>query len=399
MHIVIVGAGLAGIRTAEALRRNGSEADITLVGEETEHPYERPPLSKDILLGKADPDGIRLLDGDRLAALDLRLRLGVRATALDPLRRKVTLDSGDELHYDELVIATGARARHLPFGELDSPAAGVHVLRTLADAVALRDAFAENPRVAVIGGGVIGCEVASAASTLGLDVTIIDPLPALMQRVVGEALAERIAQMHLEAGVTLRLNTGVDGLETDSDRVVGVRLTSGDVVPAEVVVVGVGAVPNVEWLENSGLTLENGVLADEHLAAVGANNIHVVGDVARWHHRGYGETIRAEHWTAAIDHADAVGQSLTGTPTAVDGVPYIWTDQYGRRIQVAGRIDPDDEVVFAVDEAGPPSKLFAQFGSNGVQHAAISLGAAPMLIKSRIAMGQGEVPWPPVVAT
>jgi 3-phenylpropionate/trans-cinnamate dioxygenase ferredoxin reductase subunit len=397
MHIVVVGAGLAGVRSAEALRRHGSDADITLVGDESEHPYERPPLSKDLLLGKADPDAIRFLDDASIASLRLELRFGVGATALDPAQRVLTLDSGAALQYDELIIATGSRARHLPFGELDSRAAGVHVLRTLADALALRDAFADKPRVAVIGGGLIGCEVASAARTLGLPVAIIDILPVLMQRVVGNVVAQRVAAMHIEAGVTLRLGAVVTGLEAEAGRVSGVCLASGEVVPAEVVVVAVGAVPNVEWLEGSGLTIDGGVLADEYLAAVGASGVHVVGDVARWHHRGDAEAIRDEHWTAAIDHAEAVGKTLTGTPTPVDAIPYVWTDQYGRRLQIAGRIEPGDEVVFGVDEAGPPTKFLALVGSDGVQHAAISLGAAPLFVKHRLAMSSGEAPWPPVL--
>jgi NADPH-dependent 2,4-dienoyl-CoA reductase/sulfur reductase-like enzyme len=397
MHIVVVGAGLAGVRTAEALRRNGSDAVITIVGEEAGHPYERPPLSKDILLGKTEPDAIRLVDDAKLASLRVELRPGTRATALDPARRVLTLDSGATLHYDELVIATGSRARHLPFGELDSPASGVHVMRTLTDSLALRAALADKPRVVVIGGGVIGCEVASAARALGLRVAIIDPLPVLMQRVVGDVVAGRIAAMHVEAGVTLHLGATVAGLEAEAGRVAGVRLGSGEVVPAQLVVVGVGAVPNVEWLAGSGLTIEGGVLADEYLAAVGVSAVHVVGDVARWQHRGYAETIRAEHWTAAIDHAEAVGKTLTGTPTLVDAIPYVWTDQYGRRLQIAGRIDPGDDVVFAVDETEPARRFLALFGSNGVQHAAISLRTAPLLARHRLAMSSGEAPWPPVL--
>lgn len=155
--------------------------------------------------------------------------------------------------------------------------------------------------------------------------------------------------------------------------------------------------PNVEWLDGSGLTIDGGVLADEYLAAVGVSGVHVVGDAARWHHRGYAEAIRTEHWAVATDHAGAVGNTLTGTPTAVDDIPYVWTDQHGRRVQIAGRIEPGDEVVFAVDEAGPPAKFLALIGSNGVQHAVVSLGAAPLFVKQRLAMRSGEAPWPPVV--
>ncbi|MCD4524217.1 NAD(P)/FAD-dependent oxidoreductase [Nocardioides sp. cx-173] len=393
-HIVVVGAGLAGVRTVQALRREGSGASVTLVGDELHPPYDRPPLSKDLLLGKSEPDDVRLLDDAGLAGLEAQLRLGVSATALDTDRRVVTLSSGEALRYDELVIATGARARQLPHGESGTPA-GLHVLRSLEDAMALRDAFAEGPRVAVIGGGVIGCEVASSASMLGLPVVIIDSLPVLMQRVVGDVVAERVAALHRGAGVELRLGATVAGVDTEGGRVRGVRLATGEVVPADVVVVGIGAVPNVEWLEGSGLTLDDGVVSDEFLAAVGVDGVHVVGDVARWHHLGYGEAVRAEHWTAATEHATAVAKTLTGTPTSVAEIPYAWTDQHGRRFQIAGHVRPGDEVVFVVDEAGPPVKFLALVGSGGEQHAAVSIGAAPLFVKERMKMRRGEATWPP----
>lgn len=398
--IVIVGASLAGLRTAEALRRHGSDADILVIGDEAHLPYDRPPLSKGVLLGSIETEGLQLTTAEQLTEANIEVRLGVAAASLDPSGHTVTLADGNVITYDQVIIATGSRARTLPGSDLD----GVFVLRTLDDALALKAALVEGARVVVLGGGVIGAEVASSARQLGLEVTIVDLAPVLMQRVIGDAVGERMAQLHRENGVSLRLGVSSASIVGDG-KVEGVVVEAGgpptnegvagggETLPADAVVLGIGAVPNVEWLEGSGLTIEDGVVCDEHLQA--APDVYAVGDVARWHHVGYQQTLRAEHWTTAIEHADAVARTLTGTPTTVGTVPYVWTDQYGKKLQIAGRLNPGDELIFVLDQE-EPRKFVALSGSNGTQHAVIAFAAPPAFIKQKQAMASGQAPWPPV---
>lgn len=383
-HIVVVGASLSGVRTVEALRRHEVEARISLIGDEAELPYERPPLSKDVLLGKADADAVRLATRESLEAMDVELRLGTPAVGLDVDARELTLADGT-LRYDEVVIATGAAAIQPPFA---TELPGVHVLRTLADALAIRDALERAPRIVVVGGGFIGAEVASAARELGLEVTIVDVAPVLMQRALGPVLAARMTELVADAGVALRLGCGVREI-VGSECVEAVRLTDGSTLPADLVVVGVGAAPNVAWLARSGLDLADGVGCDEYLCA--APGVYAVGDAARWHHPHYGRTMRCEHWTAATEHADAVAATLSGAPTACDGVPYVWSDQFGGKLQIAGVVQPDDEIRFVVDE---PGRFLALTGSSGVQHAAVALNAPAALIRQRMKLARNPA-WPP----
>jgi len=385
-RIVVVGASLAGLRAAEALRRHGSTAEIVVIGDEPHLPYDRPPLSKGVLLGRMEPQGVHLTTEEKLAEDDIQVRLGVPAAGLDPAAHTVTLADGEVITYDQVIIATGSRARTLAGSDLD----GVFVLRTLDDALALRNALADGPRVVVLGGGVIGAEVASSARQLGLDVTIVDLAPVLMQRVIGDVIGERMAQLHRENGVVLRLGVASASIVGDG-RVEGV-LVEGETIPADVVVLGIGAVPNVEWLADSGLTVEDGIVCDEHLCA--APDVYAVGDVARWHHSGYGTKLRAEHWTTAVEHADAVARTLTGTPATVGSVPYVWTDQYGKKLQIAGRLNAGDELVFVLDQ-DEPRRFVAVSGSNGTQHAAIAFAAPPAFIKQSQAMASGQAVWPP----
>jgi 3-phenylpropionate/trans-cinnamate dioxygenase ferredoxin reductase subunit len=383
-RIVVIGAGLAALRTVQALRRRGSDASVTLVGSERQLPYDRPPLSKSVLVGSSAADDVALTSAADIAELDVDLRLGVAALDLDVAgRRLVTTDGA--IGYDDAVIATGSSARRLPhLADLD----GVYVLRTVEDAVAIRAALQAGPRVVVIGGGFIGAEVASSARSLGLDTTIVDPLPVLMYRGLGPVLGRRATELHRDAGVRLRLGAQVTGL-TGTERVTGVTLDDGTELPAELVVIGVGAAPNVGWLASSGLALGDGVVCDAYLRA--APGIYAVGDVARWHHDLYGETVRAEHWTAAVEHADAVGATLTGEPTRCVAIPLVWSDQHGVKFQIAGRVHDDDEVHFALDE---PGRFLALTGSHGVQHAAVAMSAPAALIKQRRRLAEGAS-WPP----
>ena len=331
MRIVVVGAGLAALRTCEGLRREGHDGPVVVVGAEQHRPYSRPPLSKEVLRGDAPPESTALRTDAEYAELDLDLRLGRRATALDLESRTVALDDGTTEPWDRLVIATGATPRRLPgTDELD----GVHVLRTLDDALALRAAFAGGPRVAVVGGGFIGGEVAASARSLGLDVTLVEALPMPLARVLGAEMGAACARLHSDHGVDLRVGVGVAAVEGDG-RVERLRLSDGTTVDADVVVVGIGVVPETGWLEGSGLEVRDGVVCDERCRA--APDVYAVGDVARWFNPLFGESMRLEHWTNASEQATAVARAMLHADAAPFApVPYFWSDQYDAKIQFLG---------------------------------------------------------------
>jgi 3-phenylpropionate/trans-cinnamate dioxygenase ferredoxin reductase component len=347
--VVVVGASLAGLRAAEELRHRGFGGRLTVVGDEEHRPYDRPPLSKQVLAGSWDLDRIALTVGGAggLDGLDVDWRLGTRATGLDPAGRRVTLAGGEELPYDGLVIATGARPRSLPgTGEL----AGVHTLRTLDDCLAVRaDLDAGAGRVVVVGAGFIGSEVAATCRGRGCEVTVLEALPVPLGRALGDEMGSAMGDLHRDHGVAVRLGVGVAGIE-GAGRVERVRLADDSVVEADLVVVGIGVTPNTGWLEGSGLALDDGVVCDATTRA--APGIVAAGDVARWPSHRFGELMRVEHWDNAIamgEHAArrllddlADGAAPPGEP--YDPVPWFWSDQYDRKIQLAGRSSDADEV-------------------------------------------------------
>ena len=338
-HIVVVGASLGGLRTAQSLRSAGFAGRITLLGDEARPPYDRPPLSKQVLAGEWGPEQAALADDDELKRLDIDLRLGARATHLD-LAGKAVVVGDERVAYDVVVIATGASPRTIPGApHLD----GIHVLRTLDDCILLRDDLRRATRVVVVGAGFIGAEVAATARTAGLEVTVLEALPVPLARGLGPVLGPVIAGLHLDHGVDLRTGTGVAGFEGDG-RVEQVVLADGTRLDADVVVVGIGVVPNTAWLEDSGLELRDGIVCDERCRAVGAPDVYAVGDVARWYNPLFEEEMRLEHWTNAVDQAMAVAANITGEPTPYAPVPYVWSDQYGSKIMIAGRPGPGDEV-------------------------------------------------------
>ena len=349
---VIVGASLAGINAARTLRLQGQEGPIIVVDADPERPYDRPPLSKQMLTGEWEPEKILLPAGKEDLGLDFRL--GVRAKAVDLSARQITLEgSGGQMEttaFDSLVIASGASARRLP----DSAGiAGVHVVRTLADSLALREELDAGPsRVAVVGAGFIGAEVASSCRKRGLDVTLVEAMPLPLERILGAEMGRVCAQVHIENGVDLRLGTGVLQLETETvdgvEKVVGVALTDGTTVAAEVLVVGIGVSLNTEWLEGSGLTLEDGVVCDNTLLA--APGVVAAGDIARYPSARFGRMLRVEHWETAIAGGEAAARRLLAeasgeTPAVFDPIPWFWSDQYDRKIQLAGRPMPTDQCV------------------------------------------------------
>jgi NADPH-dependent 2,4-dienoyl-CoA reductase/sulfur reductase-like enzyme len=337
--VLVVGASAAGLSTAEALRRKGYDGRLTLLDAENYLPYDRPPLSKQVLAGDWDADRAQLRSPEALVTLDAEFVLADPATGLDVATRTVHTASGRSLTADAVVVATGVSPRKLPGQE---GLAGVHVLRTLDDAAALRTDLLAASRLVVVGEGVLGAEIAATARKLGLDVTIAGPQPAPMAGQVGPLVAGVLADLHTEHGVRLRLGTGVTGLVGTRGRVTGVRLDTGVVLPADIVVVAIGAVPVTGWLEGSGLTLANGVLCDSRSRA--AEGIYAVGDVARFHHEGHGALIRLENRTNATEQAGAVAANILGADKAYTPIPYFWTDQYDVKLQVHGVLPADAQV-------------------------------------------------------
>ena len=377
--VSIVGASLAGYWAAETLRRDGFEGRISLIGDEPHAPYDRPPLSKRFLAGDLDDDRLPLTTAEKLADLGLEMRLGCRATGLDVATRTLEVDGVAE-PYDGLLIATGARCRNLP-GTVGL--AGVHTLRTRDDAEAIRDALANGARrVVVVGAGFIGAEVASTAIGRGAEVTMVEALEAPFGRVLGVEMGAVMADVHRRHGVDLRTGVGVDEVLGD-DRLAGVRLADGVTMEADLLVVGIGVVPNTDWLEGSGLTLDDGVVCDETCLA--APDVAAAGDVARWANPRYGEVMRVEHWDNAVQQGVHAARRLLqsdeeATPYAP--VPWFWTDQYDRKVQLAGRPHTDDEVRVVAGSTAE-HRFAAFYGRDGRFTAALGMNRPRQVMQSK----------------
>ncbi|MFK0019928.1 NAD(P)/FAD-dependent oxidoreductase [Streptomyces sp. NPDC090798] len=385
--IVIVGASAAGLSAAESLRNRGYDGALTLIGDEPHIPYDRPPLSKQVLSGVWPPERVFLRDQNALAALGLTLMLNHTAVALDMTGRQVVLADGERIGFDGLVIATGAAPRRLA----RSAPAGVHVLRTLDDALALRTQLVAQPEVVVVGAGFLGSEVAATARTMGLKVTLVDPLPVPLHQQLGDRIGALIAQLHADHGTSLRCGRGVRRLLDAEGRVVGVELTDGSVLHADVVVVAIGAAPTVGWLAGSGLSLGNGVDCDAKCRA--APGIYAVGDVAGWPNQHFGTKMRLEHRLNATQQAVTVAGNLLGDDQPYTPVPYFWTDQYDARIQVHGIIPPGADVT--VLQGDPADRRFvAAYGHHGVVVGVLGWNS-PRALRSARALVVGHAPWPP----
>jgi len=390
--IAVVGTSLAGLRAIETLRREGYEGRIVALGEEPWMPYDRPPLSKQFLKGEWDADKI-VLRHQLAEDAGIEWKLGCRVTALDPEAKRLVLEDGAFLDYDGLIIATGARARTFPNApDLE----GIFVLRSLADAEALRRALDAKPKVAVIGAGFIGMEVAASCRERGLDVTVVEFLDTPLVRGLGRVLGEHVAGVFRERGVDLRCGVGVKGF-AGSERVEALELEDGSRVAADVVVVGIGASPATEWLEGSGLALDNGVLCDEFCATLAADVV-VAGDVARWRDPRTGIPTRVEHWTNAVEQSvHAARRLLLGEAVGpFEHVPYVWTDQFDLRIQIAGEVREGDDMHVGLGslDAG---RCLVLFGREGKLTGAVGFKRARQLNEFRDLIGEG-LGWEEAVA-
>lgn len=348
-HLVVVGASLAGLRAVEGARRSGYDGRITLIGAEPHLPYDRPPLSKDFLQPShpATPNLHRTVDHLR-DELKVDLLLGRAATALDTGAHLVTLEGGEQVSYTSLVIATGVNARQLAGA---THLAGVHALRTLDDAAAIRSALDSGARnVVIVGAGFIGSEVAAAIRGRGLQVTIIEAGPVPLARAVGDRMGAICAGIHARHGTALRCGVGLEAVDGDS-RVRSVRLTDGTSLAADLVIVGIGGEPATGWLEGSGLQLDNGVVCDEALNA-GVDGVYAAGDVVRWTNPTFDQQMRLEHWTTAAEQGAAAARNALAPAEATPfgTVPYFWSDWYSQRLQFVG-LPAADEVQMVLGDA------------------------------------------------
>lgn len=384
-NIVIVGASLAGVRAAETLRTAGYSDTITMIGDEPVMPYDRPPLSKNFLAGEWDADRVALRKPEAFEQLNITWKLGQPATSLDTASHSVTLADGTVIAYDGLVIATGGVVRSLP----NQPViAGVHVLRTLSDSEALRSELVEGARVVVIGAGFIGLEVAATAKTRGCEVTVLEGLEAPLIRALGPDMGNAIGAVHERNGVTVRCGVQVKSID-GTDRVTGITLGTGEVVPADVVVVGIGVAPATKWCENSGLTIRDGIVCDEFLNA-GPKNVFVAGDVLRWPNTLFTDIepdMRVEHWTNAAEQGAIAGKNvlaaLNGTePEPYAAVPFFWSDQFDARIQCLGRTSAN-AVVDIVDGDIASGKFCAIYSVNDRLTAVLGVSKPKLVMPSR----------------
>lgn len=384
-RLAVVGASAAGLSVVEGLRGQGYTGSITLIGEEEHLPYDRPPLSKQLLSGAWETERLHLRGADDIDALDLDLRLGSAAVGLDTTAQEVTLADGSLVGYDALVVATGTRARRLPG---TAEVRGVHVLRTLEDALALREDLAAAPHLVVVGGGFVGAEAAAVARGLGCQVTLVTDTAQPMGDALGEELGAMLREVHSEHGVRIETGVLVDRVLTDGGRATGVRLADGRTIEAEAVLVGIGAQPNVEWLAGSGVPVGNGVECDATLYA-GAR-VWAAGDVACWLHPRSGEPWRIEHRTNAAEQGLAVARNiLAGPDRAVpfDSVPYVWSDQYDLKIQIYGRTRGADEVRI-VEGSTADRKLIALYGRQGRVCAAVGINMVRALRGYRVQVAE-----------
>lgn len=353
--IAIVGAGLAGVTAAQTLRESGSDARIVLVSDDEHAPYDHPPLSKAVLAGDDPAEKALLHEASWYAEHDIELVLGAEATTLDTAAHTLTLDTGTEITWDQLLLAPGSTVRRLDVPGADLP--HVHYLRTMAQSTALRDRLAEHGQVVIIGAGWIGLEVAAAARAHGCEVHVVDPLATPLERVVGPRIGQWFADVHTAHDVTFHLGEGVEEILED-----GVRLSSGTVLPATTVVVGIGVLPRTDLAEAAGLEVDHGIVCDGALRT-SAPDVWAAGDAASWDHPRFGR-VRLEHWSNAKDSGAAAARSMLGEEVTYDPVPSFFSDQYDVGLEYAGHVPRgvEPEVVLRGD---PATNEFLAFWLDG----------------------------------
>ena len=378
-HVVVVGGSVGGTRVLAELRAAGFDGQITLIDREAAAPYDRPPLSKQVLVGDWEPEKASL--GDPVAGWGADI-VEEQAVGLDADAHTVTVESGAKIRYDKLVIATGASPRTLGADGLD----GVHVLRSMSDCLAIKDSLERGGPLVVVGGGFIGAEVASSGRALGIDVTLVEALSVPMARALGDELGALLQGLHEENGTEVLCSVAVDGLQGDT-RVSGVRLSNGATVPANTVVVGIGVTPNTSWLAGSGLTVDDGVMCDQFCAAVGVEDVLAIGDVARWYDVRIQRHVRVEHWTNATEQAYTVAHNIVERDDrrVHQGLPYFWSDQYKTKIQLIGYCDPTAQVTI-VRSAGGKARAAAVYHHGDELRAAVMINWPRALGMSRVAL-------------
>ncbi|AWZ26102.1 NAD(P)/FAD-dependent oxidoreductase [Rhodococcus pyridinivorans] len=378
-RVVVVGAGLAAVRTAEELRRAGYEGELVLVGDETHLPYDRPPLSKEVLRG--DRDDTTLRPSEFFGDNRIELMLGAAARSVDTASRILTLSDGTELGYDELVVATGLRPRRIP-GLPDL--AGVHVLRSLEDSRALREAIVPGARALVVGAGFIGCEVAASLRAREVEVVLVEPQPTPLASVLGAEVGALVTRLHTAEGVDVRAGVGLSEIRGDG-RVTSAVLGDGSEIDVDLVVLGIGSIPATEWLEGSGVEVENGVVCDG-TGRTSTPHVWAVGDVASWQVPAGGRR-RIEHWTNAGEQASVLAKTIMGVEAgAAAQVPYFWSDQYDIKIQGLGAVTADDTVHVVRDDG---RKFLAYYERDGRFVGAVGGGLPALVMKSRAKIAAG----------
>jgi len=377
--IVIVGGGLAAARTAEQLRRSEYTGPVTIVSDEVHLPYDRPPLSKEVL--RKEVDDTALKPRDWYDENDITLRLGSAATGLDTGEQTLTLANGTVLGYDELVIATGLVPRRIPaFPDLE----GIRVLRSFDESLALREHASAARHAVVVGAGFIGCEVAASMRGVGVDVVLVEPQPQPLAAVLGEQIGELVARLHRDEGVDVRLDVGVTEVRGEG-HVDTVVLTDGTELPADLVVVGIGSRPATEWLDGSGIEVDNGVLCDE-AGRTSAPNVWALGDVASWRDP-LGHQARVEHWSNVADQARVVVPAMLGQDVpSIAVVPYFWSDQYDVKIQCLGEPQATD-IVHMIEDDG--RKFLAYYERDGVLVGVVGGGLPGKVMKARAKIAAG----------
>ncbi|WP_283606317.1 NAD(P)/FAD-dependent oxidoreductase [Mycolicibacterium poriferae] len=377
--VVIVGGGLAAARTAEQLRRAEYTGAITIVSDENHLPYDRPPLSKEVL--RAETDDVTLKPAEFYADNDITVLLGNGARSVDTVAKSLTLADGTTLGYDELVIATGLVPKRIPsFPDLP----GIHVLRSLDESRALRSEARDATRAVVVGAGFIGCEVAASLRTLDVNVTLVEPQPAPLASVLGEQIGGLITRLHRAEGIDVRCGVGVAEVSGD-DRVRTVTLSDGSELDADLVIVGIGSKPATDWLEDSGITIDNGVVCDE-VGRTTAPHVWAIGDVASWLDVVAGQ-VRVEHWSNVADQARAMVPAMLGhEASAAVTVPYFWSDQYDVKIQCLGEPEATDTVHIVEDDG---RKFLAYYERDGVVVGVVGGGMPGKVMKTRAKIAAG----------